>query len=191
MFNKPNVELVSVKQHPFVRVTETGIETADGHREFDVIIWSTGFDFATGAMLRMGIVGTEEMTLKEYWADGPRTFLGLMCHRFPNFFFPGGPHGAAGNNPRYGGDQVDFVADMINYAREHGHTRIEVPLETEERWAATMRKAMPYTTFVPHGQYYGTNTPGKPRTFLLNPAGRPALQKIMRKTVEGDYPGFF
>ncbi len=61
-------------------------------------------------MLRMGIGGTDGLTLNDYWADGPLTFLGIMCHGFPNFFFPGGPHGAAGNNPRYGGDQFDFVA---------------------------------------------------------------------------------
>ena len=40
---------------------------------------------------------------------------------FPNFFFPGGPHAAAGNNPRYNGDQVDFVTDTLVYAREHGY----------------------------------------------------------------------
>ena len=32
---------------------------------------------------------------------------------FPNLFFPGGPHAAAGNNPRYNGDQVDFVTDAL------------------------------------------------------------------------------
>ncbi|OHV39134.1 MULTISPECIES: flavin-containing monooxygenase [Pseudofrankia] len=190
MFNRPNVELVSTRRHPFVRLTEAGIETADGLREFDIIVWATGFDFATGAMLGMGIRGVDGLTLNEYWADGPRTFLGLMCHRFPNFFFPGGPHGAAGNNPRYGGDQVDFVADLICRARERGQDRIEVPLETEERWAATMAKALPFSTFVEHGQYYGTNVEGKPRRFLLNPAGRPALLRVMEKTVESGYSGF-
>jgi cation diffusion facilitator CzcD-associated flavoprotein CzcO len=190
MFNRPNVELVSTRATPFVRVTETGIETTDGLREVDVIAWATGFDFGTGAMLRMGIRGADGLALSDYWADGPRTFLGLMCHGFPNFFFPGGPHGAAGNNPRYGGDQVDFVADLIDHARGRGLGRVEVPLDIEERWAATMAKALPYSSFVEHGQYYGTNVPGKPRRFLLNPAGRPALLKVIARTVEGGYPGF-
>ena len=47
MYNKPNVELVSLRETPIVKVTETGIETSDGLREFDVIIWATGFDFGT------------------------------------------------------------------------------------------------------------------------------------------------
>jgi cation diffusion facilitator CzcD-associated flavoprotein CzcO len=190
MFNRPNVELVSTRRTPFVRVTPTGIETADGLREFDAIVWATGFDFGTGAMLRMGIQGAGGTPLSEYWADGPRTFLGLMCHGFPNLFFPGGPHGAAGNNPRYGGDQVDFVADLLVRAREQGRRRVEVPLETEERWAATMAKALPFSSFVEHGQYYGTNVPGKARRFLLNPAGRPALLRVMARTVEAGYAGF-
>ncbi|ADP83313.1 flavin-containing monooxygenase [Pseudofrankia inefficax] len=190
MFNKPNVELVSTRQTPFVRITPTGIETTDGLREFDLVVWATGFDFGTGAMLRMGIRGVGGLSLNEYWSDGPRTFLGVMCHQFPNFFFPGGPHGAAGNNPRYGGDQVDFVADLLNHARERGETRVEVPLEVEERWADTMAKALPYSSFVEHGQYYGENVPGKPRRFLLNPAGRPVLLRVMTKTAEGDYAGF-
>ena len=58
--------------------------------------------------------------LEDYWADGPITYLGIQCRGFPNFFFPGGPHGAAGNNPRYGGDQVDFIMDLLVYARDHG-----------------------------------------------------------------------
>ncbi|MCL9760039.1 NAD(P)/FAD-dependent oxidoreductase [Frankia sp. AiPa1] len=190
MFNRPNVELVSTRRTPMLRLTETGIETTDGLRPFDLVVWATGFDFGTGAMRRMGIRGVDGLPLNEYWADGPRTFLGVMCHRFPNFFFPGGPHGAAGNNPRYGGDQVDFVADLLNHARDRGERRVEVPLETERRWAATMEKALPRSTFVEHGQYYGTNVPGKPRRFLLNPAGRPVLLRVMAKTIEGGYAGF-
>ncbi len=120
MYNKPNVELVSLRETPIVKVTETGIETSDGLREFDIIIWATGFDFGTGAMLRMGIVGDGGLTLGDYWADGPVTYLGIMAHGFPNLFFPGGPHGAAGNNPRYGELQVSFTQDLIGHAREHG-----------------------------------------------------------------------
>lgn len=191
MFNRDNVELVALRETPLVRVTATGLETTDAHREHDLIVWATGFDFGTGAMRRMGIVGAGGLALADHWSEGPTSFLGLMCNGFPNLFFPGGPHGSTGNNPRYGNDQVDFVADLINLATERGVDRIEVPLESEERWAGTMRKAMAFSTFIEHGQYYGTNVPGKPRRFLLNPAGRGALQKVMAKTVEADYPGFF
>ena len=127
-FNLPHVSLVDLYETPMERVTETGIETADGLREFDVIAWATGFDFGTGALNRMGIRGRGGLPLEEYWADGPSTFLGLMTHGFPNLFFPGGPHGATGNNPRYSGDQADFIHDALVYTREHGYRTIEVPL---------------------------------------------------------------
>jgi len=190
MYNKPNVELVSLRDTPIVKVTETGIETSDGLREFDIIIWATGFDFGTGAMLRMGIVGAGALTLNDYWADGPLTYLGIMTHGFPNFFFPGGPHGAAGNNPRYGGLQVDFTHDLIYYARAHGLRRIEVPKEAEQAWMDMIAELEAYSPFQKRGQYYGVNTPGKPKAYLLNPGGRPKLDEFMAKAVESGYEGF-
>ena len=190
MYNKPNVSLVSLRETPIVKVTETGIETADGLREFDIIIWATGFDFGTGAMLRMGIVGAGGLRLGDYWADGPLTYLGVMAHGFPNLFFPGGPHGASGNNPRYGGDQVDFVQDLLNTAREAGKRRIEAPAEAEQAWMAMIRKMEAYSPFEKRGQYYGGNTPGKSHAYLLNPGGRPKLAEFMARATDSGYVGF-
>jgi cation diffusion facilitator CzcD-associated flavoprotein CzcO len=190
MFNKPNLELVSLRETPILRVTETGLETAGGLREYDIVIWATGFDFGTGALMRMGIVGADGLTLNEYWADGPSTFLGVMCHGFPNFFFPGGPHGASGNNPRYGGDQIDFVQTLIDHARDRGHRRIEVPFESEKAWDDMVEGYRAYSSFQERGQYYGGNTPGKAKRFLLNPGGRPMLLEHMEKAVNSEYEGF-
>jgi cation diffusion facilitator CzcD-associated flavoprotein CzcO len=190
MYNKPNVELVSLRDIPFVKVTETGIETSDGLREFDIIIWATGFDFGTGATLRMGVVGAGGLRLNDYWAGGPLTYLGIMTHGFPNFFFPGGPHGAAGNNPRYGGLQVDFTQDLIDYARAHGRLRVEVPREAEQAWMDMIGQMEAYSPFQKRGQYYGGNTPGKAKAYLLNPGGRPKLDEFMAKAVDSGYQGF-
>jgi len=190
MFGKPGVSLVSLRETPIVKVTRTGIETADCLREFDMIIWATGFDFGTGALLRMGIVGAGGLALNDCWADGPLTYLGIMCHRFPNFFFPGGPHGASGNNPRYGGDQVDFVQNLIGYASERGYQRVEVPPGRQDAWMAMIDKLRPYSSFQERGQYYGGNTLGKPKRFLLNPGGRPKLMQFMAEANATGYQGF-
>ena len=85
-------------------------------------------------LLRMGIRGRDGLSLADHWADGPRTFLGIQTTRFPNLFFPGGPHAAAGNNPRYNGDQVDFVTDTLVFLRERGYDTIEVDDGAEESW---------------------------------------------------------
>jgi cation diffusion facilitator CzcD-associated flavoprotein CzcO len=134
VYNDANVSLVDLKQTPIVRVTTSGIETADDAREFDIIVWATGFDFGTGALTRMGIRGRNGLALEDHWAGGPKTFLGVQTTGFPNFFFPGGPHAAAGNNPRYNGDQVDFITETLTYVRANGYDTIEINPAAEDKW---------------------------------------------------------
>ena len=190
-FNRPNVSLIDLKATPIARVTERGIETTEGERELDVIIWATGFDFGTGALRRMGIRGRNGVALVDHWADGPSTFLGVQTTQFPNFFFPGGPHAAAGNNPRYNGDQVDFIIDTLVYAREHGCDVIEVDPAAERRWTSMVdRGAQQSPSFGQSSYYFGTNIPGKPRKYLLNSAGRPKLFTEIAKVVSSDYKAF-
>ncbi len=190
VYNQPHVSLVDLKATPILQVTPTGIETADGLREFDLIIWATGFDFATGSLNRLGVQGRDGLRLEDYWAEGPSTYLGLMCHNFPNFFFPGGPHGAAGNNPRYGGDQSDFIADALVYMRENGYTTIEAPQAKEDDWTSQIDAAAAKAPLAESNYFLGVNIPGKPRRYLINPLGRPKLLELMRADVEDEYKGF-
>jgi cation diffusion facilitator CzcD-associated flavoprotein CzcO len=190
-FNRSNVTLVDLRETPIVRMTPEGIETADGVREHDVVVWATGFDFGTGALLRMGIRGRDGRALEDHWADGPRTFLGIQTTGFPNLFFPGGPHAAAGNNPRYNGDQVDFVTETLVHVRDHGYEMIEVDPAAEETWTAMVdRGAGRAPSFGERSYYFGTNIPGKPRKYLLNSAGRPKLFKEIDRVRDTDYEAF-
>ena len=190
-YNKANVELVDLQATPMVRVTAAGIETTDGHRDFDMIMWATGFDFGTGALARMGIRGRGGLALVDHWADGPKTFLGIQTTGFPNFFFPGGPHAAAGNNPRYNGDQVEFVTETLVHLRASGCDVIEVDAAAEEKWTAMVdRWATKAPAFGESSYYFGTNIPGKPRKYLLNSAGRPKLLADIARVRETDYAAF-
>jgi len=190
-FNDPKVTLVDLQQTPIVRVTETGIETDDGLRELDVIVWATGFDFGTGALRRMGIRGRDGRALEDEWADGPKTFLGVQASGFPNLFFPGGPHAAAGNNPRYNGDQVDFITDTLVYARAHGYDTIEVDPAAEDDWTSMIdRNAARAPSFGASSYYFGSNIPGKPRKYLLNAAGRPKFFAVIAEVRASDYRAF-
>ena len=47
-YNRDNVELVDSSETPIVRVTPTGIETTARTFDFDVIVYSTGFDAFAG-----------------------------------------------------------------------------------------------------------------------------------------------
>jgi len=191
VFNEPNVSLVDLRQTPIVRMTESGIETADGVRELDIVVWATGFDFGTGALTRMGIRGRQGLALEDDWADGPSTFLGVQTTGFPNFFFPGGPHAAAGNNPRYNGDQVDFITDTLEYVRDHGYDTIEVDSAAEEQWTNMVDAGASKTLFGGKKSYFfGANIPGKPRRYLLNSGGRPKLFSVINDVRENDYKAF-
>ncbi len=190
-FNRAHVSLVDLGETPIVRLTPTGIETTTGVHEFDVIVWATGFDFGTGALLRMGIRGREGRALADYWEDGPRTFLGVQTHHFPNLFFPGGPHAAAGNNPRYNSDQVDFITALLVYARGRDRDVIEVTERAEKRWTNMVnRGASSPLAFGESSYYFGTNIPGKPKRYLLNSAGRPKLFSVIADVLAHDYDSF-
>ncbi|MEU1184603.1 NAD(P)/FAD-dependent oxidoreductase [Streptomyces sp. NPDC005820] len=189
-YNKPTVELVDINETPIVRITETGIETSEGHQEFDVVIWATGYDFGTGALNRLGVVGRDGRSLKEYWADGPSTYLGVTTVGFPNFYFPGGPHGALGNNPRYSGDQVDYVMDLLVHAREHGHDVVAVTDAAEQEWTDLVNDSGGQSSFLKSSYFYGANIPGKAIKQLLNPTGRWKLQELIRESVGNDFPAF-
>ncbi len=189
-YNRPNVSLVDLRQTPIVRVTGDGITTTEGARQFDIIVWATGFDFGTGALARMGIRGRDGLALADHWADGPKTFLGVQTTGFPNFFFPGGPHAAAGNNPRYNGDQVDFIMDTLLYLRGHSFDTIEVDPVAEERWTMMVDTGAALSPFGESSYYFGTNIPGKPRKYLLNSGGRPKLFKEIQRVFDSNYKAF-
>jgi cation diffusion facilitator CzcD-associated flavoprotein CzcO len=177
VFNQPHVSLVSLHDTPMVRVTPTGIETTAGHEELDVIVWATGFDYGTGHLTRMGVRGTGGRALEDHWADGAHTFLGVQSAGFPNFFFPGGPHGATANVPRYNTDQVDYVADLLVAMREAGHDVVDVPAEMEAEFTDMVDKMVRWLPFTEISYFFGSNIPGKPVRPLINPGGRPSLAK--------------
>ncbi|WP_433526217.1 flavin-containing monooxygenase [Nocardia pseudovaccinii] len=187
-YNKPNVSLVALKETPIVRITETGIETAEGLREFDIIIWATGYDFGTGALNRLGVRGRDGLALEEYWAEGPNTYLGVVTAGFPNFFFPGGPHGALGNNPRYAGDQVDCVIGVLRHARASGFDIVEVDPAAEAEWTETVNGSG--SLFLESSYFFGSNIPGKAVKQLLNPTGRPNLQRLIGELAASEYATF-
>lgn len=189
-FNRDNLELVDTQATPIRRLTATGIETSDRHRDHDVIVWATGWDFGTGALERMGIVGRGGLRLVDHWADGPTTFLGIMTDGFPNLYFPGGPHAAAGNNPRYNGDQVDFIHEALERLRSRGDDVLEVDLDAVRRWTDMVDRGAEHSPFGERSYYFGTNIAGKPRKYLLNSGGRPKLFKEIERVRSNDWAAF-
>jgi cation diffusion facilitator CzcD-associated flavoprotein CzcO len=141
VYNQPNVKLVDIKETPIERITPKGIRTSDAEYEFDMIIYATGFDAITGSFHRIDLRGVGGQTLKEAWAGGPQTFVGVQVHGFPNMFMVVGPHTALGNIPRSIEYNVEWVTDLIRYMHERALTRADPRAEAVEAWTETVRAA--------------------------------------------------
>lgn len=139
VYNQPNVRLVDITETPIERITPTGIKTSDTEYEFDIIVYATGFDAITGSFDRIDIRGTNGRRLKDTWKSGPRTYLGVLVEGFPNMTMLMGPHTALGNIPRSIEYNVDWVTNLMRYARENDLTRIEATEAGVASWTDHVR----------------------------------------------------
>ena len=169
-FNRDNVELIDVRQQPIERITPTGIRTRAGEIMLDDIVFATGYDALTGALSAIDIRGVNGLALRDKWASGPRSYLGLMTAGFPNMFIVTG----AGSpsvlvNMVVGIEQhVDWIAGCLAHLREHSYTRIDGDAAAEQRWVDHVDAAANRTLFPRANSWYtGANIPGKARRFML------------------------
>jgi cation diffusion facilitator CzcD-associated flavoprotein CzcO len=133
-YNRDNVELVDSKATPITEITETGLRTSDREFEFDVIVYATGFDAFTGAYDRVDIRGIGGKKLRDVWADGPVTYLGMLVNGFPNMAMLGGPQVAAANFPRGSETAVDWVVPLLQKMHDGGCTRFNVCEDSQKAW---------------------------------------------------------
>ena len=137
IFNRPNVHLVDCLKAPIVEITEKGVRTEAGETELDIlIIFATGYDALTGALLAFDVVGRNGLTLREKWKSGPVSYLGFMVAGFPSLFAPSGPNGPAAlaNLITIAEHDVDWIARVIEHMEENGLTSIEATAAVEAGW---------------------------------------------------------
>jgi cation diffusion facilitator CzcD-associated flavoprotein CzcO/acetyl esterase/lipase len=192
-YNRENVSLVNLRRTPIEAITETGIETSDGAREFDAIVYATGFDAMTGPLLRVDIRGRGGKRLVDAWIDGPRSYLGIAIHGFPNLFTITGPSSPSVlSNMLVSIEQhVDWVSDCIAWMNENGKTAIEPSDAAERDWAEHTAHLAGMTLFPQADSWYmGANVPGKPRMFLAYVGGVGAYRLICDQIAATGYHGF-
>lgn len=189
-FNQDNVTLVATGEEPVERITETGIQTTRGFYEVDMIVFATGFEAVTGSYNRIDIRGAGGVALREHWAGGPRTYLGIQTAGFPNLFMVGGPQSTTGNIPRYTEVQADWVTDCLAHMRSAGFTRAETTIEAEDHWSDLAYSTIKGTLQESASSWaWGTNVPGKKRTFLLYGGGLPRYRSELDGAREAGYQG--
>src|ERR1700688_4088516 len=142
IFNQPNVSLVDLRKTPIERVTRRGIKTADGEHDLDVLVLATGFDAVTGGLTSMDIRGTRGETLREKWAKGVHTHLGIATSGFPNLLFVYGPQSpnAFANGPTCAELQGDWIVQLLDHLRQGGRTRFEATVSDETAWRAQVHE---------------------------------------------------
>ena len=192
-FNRPNVTLVDIRETPIERVTPHGVQTAEAHHPVDAIIFATGYDAVTGAITRIDIEGRGGVGLRSKWAEGPRTYLGLMSAGFPNLFLITGPGSPAVlTNVVVSIEQhVEWVTACIAHLEQSGRTTIEATADAERHWVHTVNEVANGTLFPSAASWYmGANIPGKPRVFLPYVGGFGKYKEICREVADAGYRGF-
>ena len=192
-FNLPHVGLVDLRKDPIRTITETGIETASRSFAFDAIVFATGFDAMTGPIVAVDIEGRNGSPLAPKWAEGPRTYLGLMTHGFPNFFTITGPGSPSvlSNMVVSIEQHIDWLAACLVHMRAERLDAVEPTATAEAGWVQHVNDCADVTLFPSANSWYmGANVPGKPRVFLPYVGGVDRYRKTCDEVVSRGYLGF-
>jgi cation diffusion facilitator CzcD-associated flavoprotein CzcO len=192
-YNLPHVHLVNLRREPVVEVTPTGITTAEGHREHDVVVYATGFDAMTGALTAIDIRGRDGRSLRDEWRNGPATYLGVGIPGFPNLLALNGPGTPSVlSNMALGAEQQGaFALRLVAHCRENRFASAEPRQDAAEAWAAHGAELANATLFgAARSWYTGANIEGKARGFLPYIGGfRPYIDRCDAVADDG-FAGF-
>ena len=191
-YNRGNVILVDVRSRPNEEIMPTGLRTADADYALDAIVFATGFDAITGAMKEIDINTDAGTTISERWAHGPRTYLGIMAAGFPNLFVVTGPQSPSVKSQMILSieQHVDWIADCMQYMRDHKFSRIEAEEDAEDAWVQHNNEIADGTLYpLANSWYVGANIPDKPRVFMPYVGGVAAYKKRCDEVAAKRYAG--
>jgi len=193
IYNRPNVHLIDCLEDPIERLTERGLATRERDFALDSIIFATGYDGLTGAMLSIDIRGRGGKTLADKWRTGARSYLGLAVEGFPNLFMVCGANGpsALANIVILNEENGDWIADCIDYMRHHSYSTIEADINAEDQWVSTVA-ALASKSLIPKANtwYTGSNIDGKPHVFPIYTGGLNRYRDVCTAVATDNYRGF-
>jgi cyclohexanone monooxygenase len=192
-FNQEHVTLVDLRREPIAMITQGGVRTTADEYEFDSLVFATGFDAMTGALARIDIRGRGGVPLREVWAAGPRSYLGLAVAGFPNLFTVTGPGSPSVlSNMLVSIEQhVDWIAGCLAFLGERGLRTVEATAEAQDAWVAHGNEVANATLYpLATSWYMGAHIPGKPRVFMPYVGGVGAYRVKCDEIVARNYEGF-
>jgi cyclohexanone monooxygenase len=192
-YNRDTVTLVDLRRDPIEEIVPTGLRTRSTQFALDSIVFAIGFDAMTGPLFDIDIRGSGGAPLKQKWADGPRTYLGLATAGFPNLFMITGPGSPSvlSNMVVSIEQHVEWIAECLGYLREHQVERIEADLDAENAWVDHVNEVASRTLYpLANSWYMGANIPGKPRIFMPYIGGVGAYRQKCDEVAAHGYAGF-
>ncbi|QOZ32546.1 alpha/beta hydrolase fold domain-containing protein [Bradyrhizobium sp. CCBAU 53421] len=193
-YNRPNVTLVNLRQESIKAITASGISTSGRSFDVDVIVFATGFDAMTGAIMAVHpISGRGGKSLSDVWAHGPQTYLGVTVAGFPNLFMITGPGSPSVlSNMAVSIEQhVDWVVDRIAALRDAGFTTMEATETAQAGWERHMADCATLTLHrLANTWYTGANVPGKPQGVMPYTGGVGPYRSICNEVVGRGMLGF-
>jgi len=191
-FNRDSVTLIDVRATPINEITARGLRVGDAEYVLDAIVFATGFDAMTGALMSVE-VSADDISLRQKWEAGPRTYLGLMTAGFPNLFIitrPGSP--SVLSNMIVSIEQhVDWITECLSHLRSRGVECIEASQDAEDGWVEHGNEVANETLYLLANSWYmGVNIPGKPQVFMPYIGGVGRYREICDAIAAESYRGF-
>ena len=192
-FNRDNVSLVDLQDEPILEIMPEGVRTSAATYPADAIVYAIGFDAMTGALSKIEVRGRGGALLRDAWAAGPRTYLGLMIAGFPNLFIVTGPGSPSVlcNMAVAIEQHVDWIADCIAWLGVRQVGAIEATEAAQDEWVAHVNEVAETTVYpLANSWYLGANVPGKPRVFMPYIGGFPVYRDKCNEVAAAGYQGF-
>ena len=192
-YNRDNVSLVDISKQPIETITPNGVKANGQEYECDSLVLATGYDAMTGALTRMDITGRGGVKLTDHWAQRARTYLGMMCAGFPNFFIidaVGSP--SVVFQPIFvSEEQLNWVGECIQHLDANQQRSIEARAEAEDAWGEECERALQATLFPTTNSWYvGSNIEGKSHKGLIYLGGMAEYRRWFHEETARGYPGF-
>jgi cyclohexanone monooxygenase len=139
--------------------------------------------------------GVDNVSIKDHWADGVRTHLGVSVAGFPNFFMLSGPQSPFANIPAVLDRSASFIGHILSRARAQDAQRIESTEEAVKAWGeqcqALLDAAPPIKAGLTVSSWFvGANIPGKKPSVLFYFGGAAAYFAELDKVAERNFEGF-
>ncbi|KAK7464794.1 hypothetical protein VKT23_006001 [Stygiomarasmius scandens] len=193
VYNQPNVTLTDLSKYPIEEITPKGVRTGDGvHHDLDILVLATGFNI-TATITHIDVRGKDGRSLKEKWAEGVYTYLGMSIAGFPNLFFTYGPQAptAFSNGPTCVEIQCEWITKCIKHMIDNNLTSIEAELDAEKDWRRQVWETSNYGPWMKvRGWYNDGNIPGKPLQPLNYAGGVATYAAYCAEKAQKGYEGF-